>query len=156
MSIAGSDGRVDADELMDVLTAALSRDLRNNVLEKDTCRALIQLVDKDRVGSLNCEQCTLLIENICRWKRVFISVVENRSETISRHQVSNYLCYLCEFLIYWICDNNYHNKYYNLALLGSSRTRLRSKYGMSRGYSQQIFHSGKDNSSRLHCNSVSC
>ena len=88
LSIAGSDGRVDADELMDVLTAALSRNLRNNVLEKDTCRALIQLVDKDRVGSLNYSQCTLLIGNICKWKRVFISVVDNRSDTISRHQVS--------------------------------------------------------------------
>lgn len=98
ISIAGSDGRVDAEELMDVLTAALSRDLRRDVLEKDTCRALIQLVDKDRVGSLNYEQCTLLIDNICRWKRVYISVVENRSDTISKHQVS--ICvYLCEFLM---------------------------------------------------------
>ncbi|KAI6657713.1 Calpain-9-like [Oopsacas minuta] len=88
LSIAGSDGRVDADELLDVIIASLSRNLEKNVLERETCRALIQLVDKDRAGSLNYEQCTMLIEYICKWKRVFTSVVENRSDTISRHQLS--------------------------------------------------------------------
>ena len=85
--MAGSDGRVDAEELMDILTAALSRDLTKCVLERDTCRALIQLVDRDRAGSLNCEQCLMLIGYIGRWKSVFKSTVESRSQTISKHEV---------------------------------------------------------------------
>ena len=85
--MAGSDGRVDAEELMDILTATLSLDLTTSALERDTCRSLIQLADTDRAGSLNCEQCLMLIGYIGRWKSVFKRTVESHSHTISKHEV---------------------------------------------------------------------
>ena len=88
--IAGSDGRIDGDELIDLLTGVLSRDLKKNILDRDTCRALIQLEDRDRAGSLNFEQCQVLLGYIGRWKGVFRRMDETHSHLISKHQASFY------------------------------------------------------------------
>ena len=43
--LAGDDGEVDAEELQDILTASLSKDMGSSVFSLDACRAMISMLD---------------------------------------------------------------------------------------------------------------
>ena len=43
--LAGDDGEVDAEELQDILTASLTKNMGNEVFSIDACRSMIAMLD---------------------------------------------------------------------------------------------------------------
>ena len=43
--LAGDDGEVDAEELQDILTTSLTKNLGGSVFSLDACRAMISMLD---------------------------------------------------------------------------------------------------------------
>lgn len=43
--LAGDDGEVDAEELQDILTTALTKNMGSSVFSLDACRAMISMLD---------------------------------------------------------------------------------------------------------------
>eukprot|EP00731_Ephydatia_muelleri_P022871 Em0015g454a len=89
--LAGDDNEVDAEELQDILTASLSKDMKSSVFSLDACRAMVAMLDIDKTGTLNYQEFQKLLETIGEWKKMFFKYDSNRSGTLEKSEVAKAL-----------------------------------------------------------------
>ena len=68
--LAGDDNEIDSEELQDILTASLSKDMQSAVFSLDACRSMIAMLDVDKNGTLNFDGFQNLLETIGKWKKM--------------------------------------------------------------------------------------
>jgi Ca2+-binding EF-hand superfamily protein len=86
--LAGADGEIDSEELQDLLTASVSKDMSSSVFNLDACRSMISMLDVDKNGTLDFEEFKVLLSTITSWKRMFTKYDKDRSGTLERNEIT--------------------------------------------------------------------
>uniref|UniRef100_A0A5K3EH62 Calpain catalytic domain-containing protein n=1 Tax=Mesocestoides corti TaxID=53468 RepID=A0A5K3EH62_MESCO len=89
--VSGPDGEVTADELIDILNVAFTKDFAFEGFNIETCRSLISMMDVDRSGSLDFEEFKSLWETLRLWKGIFKKFDADNSGTMSSFELRNAL-----------------------------------------------------------------
>ncbi|XP_045414569.1 grancalcin isoform X2 [Lemur catta] len=86
-AVAGQDGEVDAEELQRCLTqSGISETYSPFSLE--TCRIMIAMLDRDYTGKMGFNEFKELWAALSAWKQNFMTIDQDRSGTVERHELS--------------------------------------------------------------------
>ncbi|KAM7540470.1 hypothetical protein Aperf_G00000041004 [Anoplocephala perfoliata] len=89
--VKGPDGEVTADELIDILNVAFTKDFNFDGFSIESCRSLISMLDVDRNGSLDFDEFKSLWEILRLWKTIFKKFDVDNSGTMSTYELRNAL-----------------------------------------------------------------